>query len=244
MKINISGKHYDSILKMEMSGRRIILGSGSPRRKQLLEQLGWQIEVQVKNTPEDIPPTLKRGEVAMHLAKAKAHAFDEELRTTDVLINADTIVCLDDDILNKPSDAEEAFQMLSRLSGRSHQVYTGVCLSFNKKRELFFAETTVFFNELKEQLIKEYISHYQPFDKAGSYGAQECLPDGMNPCSTEELEFIKQINKPDYFQKSLAMDSKKHIPIIQRIEGSYFNVMGMPVVELWQQLEKLLKESN
>ncbi len=226
---------------MDLSSRHLILGSASPRRRQLLEGLGWKVDVIVKETPEIPPPQLKKGDVATHLAELKANAFNSVLTDTDLLITADTIVCLDDRILNKPENEKHAFEMIKSLAGRDHQVFTGVCISNPSKRDCFSVETIVHFNHLSDSEILEYIAHYKPFDKAGAYGAQECLPESMNPCSPEELEFINSIGQPDYFRRTLAMDGKKHIPIIQRIDGSYFNVMGLPVVEVWSHLQEFLK---
>jgi len=101
----------------------------------------------------------------------------------------------------------------------------------------------VWFKSLSESEITSYIDHYQPFDKAGAYGAQDCLPPGMNPCSDEELFFLKQIGQSDLFERSLAVDPSKSIAIIDRISGSYFNVMGLPIVKVWKELQKFIPKS-
>lgn len=226
---------------MDLSNFKIILGSASPRRKQLLEALGWDIEVKVRNTDEAIPPNLSGSSVAIYLAEKKAEAFEGQLKENELLITSDTIVCKEDAILNKPADKNEAFEMLKTLSGTEHQVYTGVCLMLNGQRRSFAAESTVHFRELNDRKIEDYIDRFEPFDKAGSYGAQECLPEGMNPCSKEEQEFINIISQHDYFQRSLNMSGKQHVPLIKKIEGSYFNVMGLPVATLWDEVENIIK---
>ncbi len=227
---------------MNLDSTNIILGSGSPRRKQLLEELGWNFETIVRSTPEEMPSHLRRDQIAIHLAEMKAAAFDGDLNPNDLLITADTIVCLDDRILNKPESEKEALQMLQALSGREHEVYTGVCLSTHKSRSCFSVESRVLFKKLTDSEINEYIKNYKPFDKAGSYGAQECLQPNMNPCSPEELAFINRIGKPAYIETVLGKSTGSHYPIINKIEGSFFNVMGLPVVELWSRVENLLSK--
>ncbi len=225
---------------MNFGSTHIILGSGSPRRKQLLEELGWEFEVVVRNTSEDMPSDLQRGSMAIHLAEMKAAAFAGDLKANDLLITADTIVCLDKRILNKPENETEASRMLHSLSGRQHEVYTGVCLSTAMSQICFSVESKVHFKILNDPEISAYINKCRPFDKAGSYGAQECLQIEMNPCSAEELAFIQRIGKPDYFKNTLSQSEGNHFPLITKIEGSYFNVMGLPVVELWDHVENLL----
>ncbi len=227
---------------MNLGSTNIILGSGSPRRKQLLEELGWDFETIVRSTSEEMPSHLKRDKIAIHLAEMKAAAFDGDLKPNDLLITADTIVCLDDHILNKPETEKEASGMLQALSGRAHEVYTGVCLSTHKSRSCFSVESRVHFKKISDSEIAAYIKNYKPFDKAGSYGAQECLQPEMNPCSAEELAFIKRIGKPEYIETMLAKSAGSHYPIINKIEGSFFNVMGLPVVELWSRVENLLSK--
>lgn len=211
---------------------KIILGSASPRRRLLLEKMGWNPTVRTKNIPEQIPDGLKKEEIALYLSKLKAASLREELKQDELLITADTIVWIDVTLLEKPANRNEALSMLQLLSGKSHQVYTGVCLSTVQKQHCFFVESTVSFRSLSEKLILDYIDHYHPFDKAGSYGAQECLPENMNPCSDEEKLFLKEQKLERLFEDTLAMDNRQHLPIIEKIEGSYFNVMGLPVKEL------------
>ncbi|HNQ61508.1 MAG TPA: Maf family protein [Bacteroidia bacterium] len=225
---------------MDLKSVKLILGSASPRRKKLLEELGWEIEVRVKSTNEEIPNGLVREEIAIHLAEMKASAFDGTLKQNELLITADTIVCLRNDILNKPANEKEAQKMLGMLSGNSHQVYTGVCLTMCNKRKCFYEESTVLFEALSESDIKKYIHEFRPYDKAGAYGAQECLPEGMNPCSIAEKEFLSALNLPNYLKASLDMSDKKHIPMIKEIQGSFFNVMGLPVAKLSEQIREFI----
>ncbi|WP_026464630.1 Maf family nucleotide pyrophosphatase [Adhaeribacter aquaticus] len=183
--------------------RKLILASNSPRRKELLSKLDFSYEVRLREVPEDFPDTLKREQVAEYLANRKAEAYITDL-DDEILITADTIVCVDDQILNKPEDENEAISMLKLLSGRMHEVFTGVCLLSKEKKIIFHDQTKVYFKTLSEEEITYYTHKYKPYDKAGAYGAQEWL--GM-----------------------VAID---------HIEGSYFNVMGLPVHKLYEQLQK------
>lgn len=221
---------------------KIVLGSGSPRRKQLLEECGFNFIVRTKEIDETPPAGLVRAEIAMKLAEMKADALSNSMNDDEILITADTIVCLDDLVLNKPNDAAHAFEMLNLLSNKSHQVYTGVCILNKKAKTIFSVETDVLFNQLNDELIKKYINNFKPYDKAGSYGAQECLPFNMNPCSEKELAFMRSIGKPNLFENTLVQSDKENVPIIKSISGSYFNVMGLPVVELVDQLNLLFPQ--
>ena len=182
----------------------IILASNSPRRQELLKKLGVTFTVKVKETSEDFPADMAVEDVARYLAETKAEAFLPDLGD-ELVITADTTVVLENRVLNKPADAEEAFSMLKSLSGTSHKVVTGVCLLSRKQRISFSDTTVVYFNKLDNSEINYYITHYKPFDKAGSYGIQE---------------WIGMIG-------------------IQKIEGSYYNVMGLPVEKLYRQLKQL-----
>ena len=184
------------------SNRKLILATNSPRRKELISRLEWPFEVRLKEVNEDFPASLRRQEVAEYLANHKAEAYLAELQPGEVLLTADTIVCLGDQVLNKPADEAEAFQMLRQLSGRAHDVFTGVCLLATDKKVTFHDQTTVFFKNLTDEEINHYIQVYQPYDKAGAYGAQEWM--GMVG--------------------------------VERIEGSYFNVMGLPVHKVYEEL--------
>ncbi len=187
---------------------RLILASGSPRRRHLLTELGLPYEIRLREVDESFPPHLRRAEVAEYLARHKAEAYRPDLAPDELLLTADTIVCLDEEVLNKPADAAEARAMLGRLQGRAHQVYTGVCLLPGDGRPpvVFSDETTVYFQPLTSAEIAHYVARYQPFDKAGAYGAQDWLG----------------------------------LVGIARLEGSYFNVMGLPTHRVWPAVQAFL----
>ena len=223
---------------MNFKGRKIILGSGSPRRSQHLKELFSNVIVRVKNVDEDFSPELREEKIPVFLAGHKADAFKGELQEDEILITADTIVWFDNHVLNKPSNRDEAFDMLKKLSGNAHRVFTGVCISTTEAKKTFSVVSTVQFIKAGEKELLDYIDHYKPYDKAGSYGAQECLPAGMNPLSEKEKKYLVEIGKPDLFEKSLAVKDHARVPLIERIDGSYFNVMGLPVMELHEALGK------
>ncbi|GAB3814398.1 Maf-like protein [Pontibacter rugosus] len=158
----------------------------------------------VKEVDEAFPAHLQRQQVAEYLASHKADAYIADLHD-EVLITADTIVCLGDRVLNKPADHAEAKEMLLALSGTDHDVITGVCIASTERKTVFHDTTKVYFKQLSEAEIDYYISNYKPFDKAGAYGIQE---------------WIGMIG-------------------IERIEGSYFNVVGLPVQKLYEKLVQL-----
>jgi len=163
------------MLSEKLRGKKIILASQSPRRQQLLKNLEVEFSIETRDVDERFSNELKREEVALYLAQKKATAFGPLADADTIVITSDTIVCLDDDILNKPADKAEAMSMLQRLSGREHQVITAVCLRSVQKTHAFFETTTVRFKPLKADEIEHYIDTYQPFDKAGSYGIQEWI---------------------------------------------------------------------
>ena len=187
------------------TSKRLVLGSGSPRRKELLNNLKISFEVIVKNIPdENYPPGLKKNKIPEYLALQKASFYKDITDDPDtVLITADTIVLCDDEILGKPGDYSEAFQMLQKLSDRSHEVITSVALTSKQKQITFSSSTRVFFKKLTAGEIDFYIKEFRPFDKAGAYGIQEWI--GMTG--------------------------------ITHIEGSYFNVVGLPVQKLYSALQ-------
>jgi septum formation protein len=154
--------------------RKLILASNSPRRKELLGKLDVHFEVKVKEVPEDYPAELNREQIAEYLANHKAEAYREDLQN-ELILTADTIVVLGDQVLNKPANATEARQMLQLLSGKVHEVITGVCLLSQEKKDVFSDLTQVSFKELTTEEINYYVQRYQPFDKAGAYGAQEWM---------------------------------------------------------------------
>ena len=152
----------------------LILSSNSPRRKELLAGLDIPFEVRViEDIDESYPDTLPTGEIAEYIAQKKAAAY--EVGNDEVLITADTIVVLDDQILGKPANAEEAKQMLRSLSGKKHHVITGVCLKSCDQQHHFSVISEVTFKTLAEEEISYYVETYKPFDKAGAYGIQEWI---------------------------------------------------------------------
>ena len=187
--------------------KKIILASNSPRRRELLAGLGYPYEVRVLNgIDESYPVTLRGSEVAEYISKAKAAAYRATMGRDELIITADTIVCLDDRVLGKPADEAEAIAMLRSLSGRTHQVYTGVTLTTLDQQSSFVSCSDVSFAELTDEEIRHYVTRYRPMDKAGAYGIQE---------------WIGYIG-------------------VKRIEGSYFNVMGLPVQRLYAELKDML----
>ncbi len=184
---------------------RIILGSQSPRRKELLTHIIKEFEIVVKPVEENYPADLPKQKIAGFLAEKKAKAFNTEDFTDDLIITADTTVVLDNALLEKAADKQEAIGMLEKLSGREHAVISAACILFRGETYLLEDETKVFFKTLTEKEMNYYIDQYQPYDKAGAYGIQE---------------WIGMIG-------------------IEKIEGSYFNVVGMPVHKLYAQLVEL-----
>ncbi len=160
---------------------QLILASQSPRRKQLLSDAALEFEIVIVPTEETYPEHLTRAEVPEFIAEEKALAVYQQLEATNklnretVILAADTIVLLQEKVIGKPKDAEDARQILRSLSGQTHEVITGVCLLSGDRKELFHSITKVHFNELSEEQIDYYIRHYQPFDKAGAYALQEWI---------------------------------------------------------------------
>ena len=187
---------------------RIVLASNSPRRRELLSGLGLEYEVRtMPGLDESYPEGLPMEEIPQYISRKKAAAYS--LGADEVLITADTIVWLDGEVLGKPADEEEARQMLRKLSGKTHQVVTGVTLTFRNEESLshhsFASVSQVTFARLSDAEIDYYVTHYRPLDKAGAYGIQE---------------WIGYIG-------------------VTSIEGSYFNVMGLPVQRLYTEMKKL-----
>lgn len=155
---------------------RILLASKSPRRRELVSQLGYPVEIVRVDVDEQVSTGWPSNEVAERLAQRKAEAFDtDSLQPDDVLLTADTVVVLDGQVLGKPHTREEATAMLHRLSNHTHTVYTGVCLRTINRSATFTEATTVHFARLSDSMIDHYIDHYQPYDKAGAYGIQEWI---------------------------------------------------------------------
>jgi septum formation protein len=186
-----------------LHNKRIKLASKSPRRQQLLQGLGLTFDVWSKEVDETYPDHLQQEEIPLYLASKKADAFREELEDGDVLITADTIVWIDGQVLNKPEDRDDAIRMIGLLNGNTHDVYTGVSIVSLEKTELLWDRTRVLFARLTSEEIEHYIDNHSPFDKAGSYGAQDWIG----------------------------------LVAIDRLEGSYFNVMGLPVHKVYQALK-------
>ena len=188
---------------------KLILASNSPRRRELLAGLGYPYEVRVLDGIDESYPEILRGsEVAAYVSRVKANAYRMQMANDEIIITADTIVCLGDRVLGKPADEAEAMEMLRSLSGCVHQVYTGVTILALAEETTFVSRTDVTFATLTEEEIKHYVTHYHPMDKAGSYGIQE---------------WIGYVG-------------------VERIEGSYFNVMGLPVQRLYTELKNILEK--
>ncbi len=173
--------------------RPLILASNSPRRQQLLRELGIEFTVQVRPTDELFPADMPASEVAGYLARHKAAQFAHDLGEKLILC-ADTVVVVDNEILNKPANAAEARAMLQKLSGREHQVITGICLLSAEGYQTLSDVAQVVFKTLTETEIDYYITHYRPFDKAGAYGVQEWI--GMIGISRIEGSFYTIMGLP------------------------------------------------
>ena len=179
---------------------QIILASNSPRRKELLSNLGFGFEVRVKEVDESFPKELSPTQIAEFIAQTKANAYS--VSDHETLITADTVVAHKGQILGKPENKAHAVDMLKQLSGNTHKVITGVCIKTNDKQVLFSETTVVHFKQLSETEILHYVDHYKPYDKAGAYGIQE---------------WIGMIG-------------------VERIEGCFYNVMGLPTQKLYEVL--------
>lgn len=161
---------------MMMKDKKIILASNSPRRRELLAGLDITFEVRVlPGIEESYPEGLSAASTAEYIADEKARAYEGSIAEDEVVITADTIVVVDNEILGKPQDAEDACRMLRKISGRTHQVITGVCLMSAGKKRTFSVSTDVTFKELTAEEIDYYVENYRPFDKAGAYGIQEWI---------------------------------------------------------------------
>ena len=183
-----------------------ILGSNSPRRKEILKEIGLDFSVYPSNIDENFNKEMKLENIGVFLAEKKANAIKNELKENDILITADTTVIHNKELLSKPENTLEAKEMLNKLSGKSHKVITGVCLLSKNKKCAFSCETIVTFNNLEIKEIEFYINKFKPFDKSGSYGIQE---------------WIGLIG-------------------IEKIEGSYTNVVGLPASMLYTKLKKFI----
>lgn len=187
-----------------LQDKKLILASKSPRRQSLLKGLDVEFEIRLKEIDEDYPESLEPEKVPEFLAELKAEAFLDDLKENEIIITSDTIVIQDGEILEKPKNRDEAIYMIASLSGETHTVITGVCIQSKNQKELFSDHTRVTFGRLDKEEITYYIDKYKPYDKAGSYGAQEWIG-------------------------YVAID---------KLEGSYFNVMGFPLHKVYQALKK------
>ncbi|MBP3356660.1 MAG: septum formation protein Maf [Rikenellaceae bacterium] len=186
-----------------LKGRRLILASRSPRRRELMAGCGLDFELAPDYAVEEVyPASLPAAEVPLYLASLKSEGYPLALAGDEILVTADTVVVLGGRILGKPHDQAEAVEMLRALSGRRHTVITGVVLRSADRREEFSVSTDVWFSPLDEETIDYYVERFRPLDKAGSYGIQE---------------WIGYVG-------------------IERIDGSFYNVMGLPVQRLWARL--------
>lgn len=184
---------------------KLILGSASPRRQELLKSLGFEYRNNpVKVDETEWPAGLEAEEIPIFLAEKKADAYEEELKEDELLITADTVVWCEGKVYNKPLNFAEGKKMLENLSGKMHEVFTAVCLKSANKQTTFHDVSKVYFKKLKPEEIEYYLTNYSPYDKAGGYGVQD---------------WIGYIG-------------------IDKIEGSFYNVMGLPVKELFEELIK------
>lgn len=182
---------------------RIVLASNSPRRRELLSGLGISYEVRVlPDVEESYPAALPVGEIAEYIAREKAEAYKSVMKDDELLITADTVVVCKGEVMGKPVDEADARRMLHKLSGCTHQVTTGVCLTTIGAHRSFSVTTNVSFKNLSDKEIDYYVANYHPMDKAGAYGIQE---------------WIGYIG-------------------VTGLEGSYFNVMGLPVQRIYKEL--------
>ncbi len=188
--------------------KKLILGSKSPRRQQLLTEAGFNFEIRVLETDESFDPNLPSIEVAEHLALRKAEALRPSLLVDECLLTADSVVIVNNIIYNKPVDYDEGVFMLSQLSNRTHTVATGVCIMTIEKTVTFTVTTDVRFDPINAEEMDYYIKTHEPFDKAGGYGIQ----DWIGLCKVAE------------------------------ISGSYSNVMGLPMREVYLELNKFLNK--
>ncbi|ASV32302.1 Maf-like protein [Maribacter cobaltidurans] len=163
------------MLKELLKDYRLILASGSPRRKQFFEEMGLNFEIRLRPVEEVYPSNLKGSEISDYLSKLKASAFEGQLKPMEILITSDTVVWYNDTSLAKASDANEAFEMISQLSGDWHEVITSVCFTTTERQSVKNSITKVKFKDLTDAEINYYIKNYQPFDKAGAYGIQEWI---------------------------------------------------------------------
>ncbi|MEY3586347.1 MAG: hypothetical protein RLZZ243_1411 [Bacteroidota bacterium] len=182
----------------------IVLGSASPRRSELLRQMGFEFRIAIADCLENFNDADSPENIVISIAQQKAEALQMDIQPNELLICADTIVYLEDEVIGKPVDEQDAIRLLHQLSGKKHDVYTGVVLSYKGISRSFSVQTAVHFRTLTSNEIAHYVTNYQPLDKAGSYGIQDWIG------------FIG----------------------VEKIEGSYTNVMGLPTQELYLALQE------
>ena len=190
--------------------KKIILASKSPRRLQLIQQMGFNVEISNIDVEENYPQDMQYDKIAEFLALKKAQAYIFPIQENEILLTADTMVFVDGKSIGKPENKEMAISYLESLSNKEHKVITGCCLKTNTKTHLFSVCTNVFFRELTQEEIEYYINNYKPFDKAGAYGIQE---------------WIGSVG-------------------IEKIEGCFYNVMGLPTTELFKEIKKIIREEK
>lgn len=190
-----------------LKGYTLLLASKSPRRQQLISKLGFDVEVVSIDADENIDADVLPSDIPGILARRKSMAYSALIADSHILLTADTLVVLDDKVLGKPSSREEAYSILSTLSGKRHQVYTGVCLRTEWGSRVFTESTEVCFKNISDDEINYYLDNYEYMDKAGSYGIQEWI--GM--------------------------------VAVERIEGDFYNVMGLPVARIYKEIVDFVK---
>lgn len=193
------------MLKEKLKKYNVILASGSPRRQLFFKEMDIDFSIQLKEVEEVYPSHLQAAEITDYLAELKANAFKTCLDSNDLLVTSDTLVWLEGTALGKPKDRKDAFEMLTCMAGKTHQVITSVCLMNLSFTNVFHEITNVTFKALTSDEIEYYLDTYQPYDKAGSYGIQEWIG----------------------------------LIAIEKIEGSYANVVGLPTHRLYKELMQL-----
>lgn len=192
---------------MDLKGKKIILASNSPRRRELLRGLDIDFEVDTGNNfNENYSIDVPHRQVPVLMSEGKSHGFHRELRENEILITSDTMVLCGEEVLGKPHSRDDAVRMLKSLSGNEHIVVTAVTIRDAHREETFADTTKVHFRELDDDEIDYYLDKYRPYDKAGAYGVQE---------------WIGYVG-------------------ISGIEGSFYTVMGFPVLRVYQELQKFL----
>lgn len=195
------------LLNDKLKPYRLILASGSPRRRELMEGCGLPFELAPKFDCEEVyPADLEAEAVPLYLSRLKSESYPTQLSPGEILLTADTVVVLNSRVLGKPAGRDEAAAMLRDLSGKAHTVVTGVTLRTVERMHTFDAHSRVWFRALSDEEIAYYLDKYRPYDKAGSYGIQEWIGYAA----------------------------------IERIEGSFYNVMGLPIQKVYTELEKFL----